>query len=325
MKCNAIVAHQTGGPEVMQWEEVEVGDPGPGEALIRQTGIGMNFIDIYFRTGLYPAPNMPLCPGMEGAGVVEKVGEGVTEVGLGDRVAYAGMPVGAYSHYRLIPSHRLVVIPDGIDDETAAGMMLKGMTVEYLLDRTYQVVPGDTILLHAAAGGIGLIACQWAKARGATTIGTVGSEEKAALAKEHGCDHTVLYGKENFVARVKEITNGKGVPVVYDSVGKDTLLNSVECIQPRGILVNFGQSSGKLENFDLGALQKGSLYLTRPSLMTYTAERSDLEKSSNTLFDMVLNGKVKIPVNNRYELKDAAQAHQDLENRLTTGTTVFTP
>ena len=233
MKCNAIVAHQTGGPEVMQWEEVEVGDPGPGEALIRQTGIGMNFIDIYFRTGLYPAPN-----------------------------AYAGMPVGAYSHYRLIPSHRLVVIPDGIDDETAAGMMLKGMTVEYLLDRTYQVVPGDTILLHAAAGGIGLIACQWAKARGATTIGTVGSEEKAALATEHGCDHTVLYGKENFVARVKEITNGKGVPVVYDSVGKDTLLNSVECIQPRGILVNFGQSSGKLENFDLGALQKGSLYLT---------------------------------------------------------------
>ena len=325
MKCNAIVAHKTGGPEVMQWEEIELSDPGPGEALIRQTGIGMNFIDIYFRTGLYPAPQLPLCPGMEGAGVIEKLGDGVTEVKVGDRVAYAGMPVGAYSQYRLIPTHRLVIIPDGISDETAAGMMLKGMTVEYLLDRTYKVVPGDTILFHAAAGGVGLIACQWAKARGATVIGTVGSEEKADLARAHGCDHTILYDKENFVERVNEITDGRGVPVVYDSVGKDTLLSSIECIQPRGILVNFGQSSGKIENFDLGSLQKGSLYVTRPSLMTYTAERGDLENSSNTLFDMVLKGKVKIPVNNRYKLKDAVQAHRDLEGRVTTGTTVFTP
>ena len=325
MKCNAIVAHKTGGPEVMQWEEIELSDPGPGEALIRQTAIGMNFIDIYFRTGLYPAPQLPLCPGMEGAGVIEKLGDGVTEVKVGDRVAYAGMPVGAYSQYRLIPTHRLVIIPDGITNETAAGMMLKGMTVEYLLDRTYKVVPGDTILFHAAAGGVGLIACQWAKARGATVIGTVGSEEKADLARAHGCDHTILYDKENFVERVNEITDGMGVPVVYDSVGKNTLLSSIECIQPRGILVNFGQSSGKIENFDLGSLQKGSLYVTRPSLITYTAERGDLENSSNTLFDMVLKGKVKIPVNNRYKLKDAVQAHRDLEGRVTTGTTVLTP
>ena len=268
---------------------------------------------------------MPLCPGMEGAGVVEKVGEGVTEVAVGDRVAYAGMPVGAYSQYRLMPTHRLVIIPDGISDDTAAGMMLKGMTVEYLLDRTYQVSPGDTIVFHAAAGGVGLIACQWAKARGATVIGTVGSEQKADLAKAHGCDHTIIYTKENFVELVKEITNGRGVPVVYDSVGRDTLLDSIECIAPRGILVNFGQSSGKLENFDIGSLGKGSLYLTRPSLMAYTAARVDLESSANTLFEMVLNGKVKIPINNRYALKDAAQAHRDLEERHTTGTTVFAP
>ena len=325
MKCNAIVAHEIGGPEVMKWEEIEVSDPGPDEALIHHTGVGMNFIDVYFRTGLYPAPAMPLCPGMEGAGVVEKVGDGVTEVAVGDRVAYAGMQVGSYSQYRLMPTHRLVIIPDGISDDTAAGMMLKGMTVEYLLDRTYQVSPGDTIVFHAAAGGVGLIACQWAKARGATVIGTVGSDQKADLARAHGCDHTIIYTKENFVERVKEITNGRGVPVVYDSVGRDTLLDSIECIEPRGILVNFGQSSGKLENFDIGSLGKGSLYLTRPSLMTYTAARVDLESSANTLFEMVLNGKVKIPINNRYALKDAAQAHRDLEERHTTGTTVFAP
>ena len=325
MKCSAIVVHETGGPDVMQWEEIEIGDPEPNEALIRHTGVGMNFIDVYFRTGLYPAPAMPLCPGMEGAGIVEKIGNSVTEVRVGDRVAYAGMPVGAYSQYRLIPAHRLVVVPDGLDDETAAAMMLKGMTVEYLLDRTYKVSSGDTIVFHAAAGGVGLIACQWAKARGATVIGTVGSDEKADLAKAHGCDHTIIYTKENFVERVKDITSGQGVPVVYDSVGKDTLLDSIECIKPRGILVNFGQSSGKIESFDLGNLQKGSLYVTRPSLMTYTAARQDLESSAKTLFDMVLSGKVQIPINNRYALKDAAQAHRDLEGRQTTGTTVFAP
>ena len=325
MKCNAIVAHEVGGPEVMKWEEIEVGNPGPGEALIRHTGIGMNFIDVYFRTGLYPAPSMPLCPGMEGAGVVEALGDGVTEVAIGDRVAYAGMPVGAYSQQRLIPAHRLVVIPDGINDETAASMMLKGMTVEYLLERTYKVSPGDTILFHAAAGGVGLIACQWAKARGATVIGTVGSDQKADLAKAHGCDHTIVYTRDDFVERVKEITNGAGVPVVYDSVGRDTLLKSIECLKPRGILVNFGQASGPLGNFDIGALAKGSLYLTRPSLMVYTAARADLQNSASTLFEMVSSGKVQIPINNRYPLKDAAQAHRDLEERQTTGTTVFAP
>jgi NADPH2:quinone reductase len=324
MKCNAIVAHETGGPEVLKWEQIEIPAPSADQALIRHTGIGMNFIDVYFRTGLYPAPTMPICPGMEGAGIVEQIGDDVTEVSVGDRVAYAGMPVGAYSEYRVIPSHRLIVIPEGISDETAASMMLKGMTVEYLLERTYRVSPGDIILLHAAAGGIGLIASQWAKARGATVIGTVGSEEKSELAQAHGCDHTIVYTKENFVDRVKDITKGAGVPVVYDSVGKDTLLDSIECLAPRGILVNFGQSSGKLENFDLGALAKGSFYVTRPSLMTYTASRTDLETSANTLFDLVLNEKVKIPINNRYKLKDAAQAHRDLEGRRTTGTTLFT-
>ena len=324
MKCNAIVAHETGGPEVLKWEQIEIPAPSADQALIRHTGIGMNFIDVYFRTGLYPAPTMPICPGMEGAGIVEQIGDDVTEVSVGDRVAYAGMPVGAYSEYRVIPSHRLIVIPEGISDETAASMMLKGMTVEYLLERTYRVSPGDIILLHAAAGGIGLIASQWAKARGATVIGTVGSEEKSELAQAHGCDHTIVYTKENFVDRVKDITKGAGVPVVYDSVGKDTLLDSIECLAPRGILVNFGQSSGKLENFDLGALAKGSFYVTRPSLMTYTASRTDLETSANTLFDLVLNDKVKIPINNRYKLKDAAQAHRDLEGRRTTGTTLFT-
>ena len=325
MKCNAILAHEIGGPEVMKWEEIEIGDPGPGEALIRHTGVGMNFIDVYFRTGLYPAPSMPLCPGLEGAGVVENIGDGVTEVAIGDRVAYAGMPVGAYSQHRLIPAHRLVVIPDGINDETAASMMLKGMTVEYLMERTYKVSPGDTILFHAAAGGVGLIACQWAKARGATVIGTVGSDQKADLAKAHGCDHTIVYTRDDFVERVKEITNGAGVPVVYDSVGRDTLLKSIECLEPRGVLVNFGQSSGPLGNFDIGALAKGSLYLTRPSLMVYTASRADLQNSANALFEMVLSGTVQIPINNRYPLKDAAQAHRDLEERQTTGTTVFAP
>ena len=324
MKCNAVVAHETGGPEVLKWEAVNVAPPSSGEALIRHTGVGLNFIDVYFRTGLYPSPTMPICPGMEGAGIVEAVGDNVDEVSVGDRVAYAGMPVGAYSQYRTIPSHRLIVIPEGISDETAAAMMLKGMTVEYLMDRTYKVSPGDTILLHAAAGGVGLIASQWAKARGATVIGTVGSREKAALAEAHGCDHTIIYTEENFVDRVKDITQGTGVPVVYDSVGKDTLLDSIECLNPRGILVNFGQSSGKLENFDLAALAKGSFYVTRPSLMTYTASRADLETSANTLFDLVKNNKVTIPINNRYELKDAAQAHSDLEGRRTTGTTVFT-
>ncbi len=320
----AIRIHQPGGPEQMVWEEVEVGTPGPGEALVRHTAVGLNFIDVYHRTGLYPLPKMPAVIGMEAAGVVEQIGSGVTEVKVGDRVAYASPPPGAYTEKRIMPAHRLVVLPDDIADTQAAAMMLQGMTAQYLLRTTYRVQPGDTILFHAAAGGVGLIACQWAKHLGATVIGTAGGEAKCALARAHGADHVIDYTKEDFVARVKELTNGKGVPVVYDSVGKDTFMRSLDCLKPRGMMVSFGQSSGSVPPFDAGILSaKGSLYLTRPSLMTYTAERADLVASAAELFEVVRSGDVKIEVRQTYPLSEAAQAHRDLEARKTTGSTVF--
>ncbi len=320
----AIRIHQPGGPEQMLWEDVEVGTPGPGEALVRHKAVGLNFIDVYHRTGLYPLPKMPAVIGMEAAGVVEQIGSNVTEVKVGDRVAYASPPPGAYAQQRIMPAHRLVVLPDDISDTQAAAMMLQGMTAQYLLRSTYRVQPGDTILFHAAAGGVGLIACQWAKHLGVTVIGTAGGEAKCALARAHGADHVIDYTKEDFVARVKELTNGKGVPVVYDSVGKDTFMRSLDCLKPRGMLVSFGQSSGSVQPFDPGILSaKGSLYLTRPSLMTYTAERADLVASAAELFGVVRSGDVKIEVRQTYPLAEAAQAHRDLEARKTTGSTVF--
>jgi NADPH2:quinone reductase len=325
MTSHAILIHETGGPDVMKWEEVEVGDPGPGEIRIRHGAVGLNYIDVYFRTGMYPA-TPPFTPGLEGAGAVEAVGDGVSEVAVGDRVAYAAPPAGAYAQVRLMPADKVVKLPDSISDEQGAAMMLQGMTVEYLLCRTYPVKAGDTILFHAAAGGVGLIACQWAKALGATVIGTVGTDEKAELARAHGCDHAIVYTRENFVERVKEITGGKGVPVVYDAVGKDTFAGSLDCLAPFGMMVSFGQASGKIADVDIGILgQKGSLFLTRPTLMTYTAKREDLVDSANALFDMVSSGKVKIEIEQRYALSDAAQAHRDLEGRKTTGSTIFTP
>jgi NADPH2:quinone reductase len=325
MKTHAIRIHQPGGPEVMVWEEVEVPAPGPGQVLLRHTAVGLNFIDVYHRTGLYPAP-LPFTPGLEGAGVIEAVGEGVAEFQPGDRVAYANPPLGAYAQARVMPADRLVKLPGSIGDRTAAAMMLQGMTAQYLLRRTYRVQPGDTILIHAAAGGVGLLVCQWARHLGATVIGTVGSGEKAALARAHGCDHPILYKSEDFVARVREITNGEGVPVVYDSVGADTFLKSLDCLRPLGMMVSFGQSSGKVEPFDTGLLAaKGSLFLTRPSLMAYTARRSDLVASAAELFDVVARGAVKVEINQTYPLKDAAQAHRDLEGRRTTGSTLLLP
>ncbi len=326
MTSHAIRAYETGGPEVFKWEEVTVGDPGPGEIRIAHAAVGLNYIDIYFRSGLYPIGDPPFIVGLEGAGRVEAVGDGVDEIAVGDRVAYAAPPMGAYAEVRLMPADRVVKIPEGVDDETAAAMMLKGMTAEYLLCRTYDVKPGDTILFHAAAGGVGLIACQWAKALGATVIGTVGSDEKAELARAHGCDHPIVYSREDFVARVKDITGGAGVPVVYDSVGKDTFEKSLDCLAPRGLLASFGQSSGAVADFNPGVLAaKGSLYLTRPSLMVYTASRADLVASAKALFDVVASAKVKIEIHNRYALKDAAQAHRDLAGRKTTGSTVLLP
>ena len=324
--AKAIRIHQTGGPEVLQWEDVSIGQPGPGEVKLKQSAVGLNFIDIYHRTGLYPLAELPATPGMEGAGIVEAIGEGVTEVSVGDRVAYAGLPPGAYAEERLIPAHRLIKLPKGISDKQAAGMMLQGMTVQYLLRSTFRVQEGDTILVHAAAGGVGLIACQWARHLGATVIGTVGSPEKAALAKAHGCEHTILYREENIVERVQEITGGNGVPVVYDSIGKDTFESSLDSLSPLGLLVSFGNASGPVPPFDPGILaQKGSLFFTRPTLMTYTAEREDLVESAADLFDVVISGAVKIEVNQTYALKDAAQAHIDLEARKTTGSTVLIP
>ncbi len=322
----AIRIHNTGGPEVLCWEETEMTPPGPGEVLLKQTAVGLNFIDVYHRTGLYPLGDLPATPGMEGAGVVVALGEGVQGFSVGDRVAYAGLPPGAYAEQRLIPAHRLVKLPEGISDRQAAGMMLQGMTVQYLLRSTFRVKPGDTILFHAAAGGVGLIACQWAKHLGATVIGTVGSQEKAELARAHGCDYPLLYRDQDWVARVREITDGEGVPVVYDSIGKDTFMKSLDCLRPLGLMVSFGQASGPIGAFDTGLLAaKGSLFLTRPTLMTYTANREDLLASAGELFDVVMSGAVKIEVKQTYPLAEAARAHQDLEARRTTGSTVLIP
>ncbi len=320
---HAIRIHQVGGPEVLQWEQADVGVPGPGQVRLKQTAVGLNFIDVYHRTGLYPLP-LPFVPGMEGAGVVEAVGDGVTHLRTGDRVAYASV-IGAYAETRLIPADRLVKLPPSIDDRTAAAMMLQGMTARYLIRDIYKVGPGDTILIHAAAGGVGLIVCQWAAALGATVIGTVSSDEKAALAKANGCHHPIVYTRDDFQARLLEITGGKKLPVVYDSVGKDTFLKSLDCLQPRGLMVLFGASSGAVPPFDLSVLsQKGSLMITRPTLATFVASRPLLEENAADLFDVVGSGKVKIYVNQTYALKDAAQAHRDLEARKTTGSTVLT-
>lgn len=326
MMTKAIRIHETGGPEVLKWEEVEAGKPGAGEARVRHTAIGLNYIDTYHRSGLYVLPSLPAVLGLEGAGVVEETGPGVSEVKVGDRVAYAGGPVGAYSECRLIPAHRLVPLPGDISDTQAAGMMLKGMTAQYLLRRTYRVERGEHILIHAAAGGVGLIMCQWAKHLGAKVIGTVGSEEKAKLAKAHGCDHPIVYTRDDFTERVKELTVGTGLPVVYDSVGKATFMGSINCLRPLGLMVSFGNASGAVPPFDLGILSaKGSLFLTRPVLMHYTARREDLLESVSELFEVVRKGAVKIEVRQTYALKDAAQSHRDLQARKTTGSTVLLP
>jgi NADPH2:quinone reductase len=320
----AIRFHKTGGPEVLVWESVEVGKPGPGQARLRQTAVGLNYVDTYFRSGAYPA-SLPSGAGTEAAGIVEEIGPGVTEVKPGDRVAYAGGPLGAYAEARVMPADRLIVLPQSISDRQGAAMMLQGLTVQYLIRQTYRVQKGDTILLHAAAGGIGLILCQWAKHLGATVIGTVSTDAKAELAKAHGCHHPIVYTREDFVARVKDITGGKLLPVVYDSVGKDTFMKSLDCLRPRGLMALFGAASGKVEPFDVGILAgKGSLYLTRPTLNTYAAKREDLVAMAKELFEVVGSGAVKITVNQTYALKDAAQAHRDLEGRKTTGSTVFT-
>jgi NADPH2:quinone reductase len=308
----------------MEWEEVALGKPGPGEALIRQTAVGLNFVDVYNRTGLYQAP-LPTGLGSEGAGVIEALGDGVADLQVGDRVAYGNSPLGAYAEARIMPADRLVKLPDGIDDNTAAAMMLKGLTVQYLIRQIFKVKRGDTILCHAAAGGVGLILSQWAKHLGATVIGTVGSDDKAALAKAHGCDHPIVYTREDFVKRVAEITGGKKVPVVYDGVGKDTFMKSLDCIAPLGLMVSFGNASGPVENLNLGILAaKGSLFLTRPTLFTYAAKREALLVMAKDLFEVVLSGAVKIEVNHTYPLKDAARAHRELESRRTTGSTVLT-
>ena len=322
----AIRIHQTGGPDAMRWEDIEVGAPGPGEIRIRHEAVGLNYIDVYFRTGLYPAPSLPFSPGMEGAGIVEAVGAEVDSLGVGDRVAYAGGPVGSYAEARLMPAAKVVKVPAGIDSKQAAAMMLQGMTVEYLLRRAYPVRSGETILFHAAAGGVGLIACQWAKHLGATVIGTVSSDEKAELARAHGCDHPIVYTREDFTERVMALTDGEGVPVVYDAVGRDTFEGSLDCLRPRGMLVSFGQSSGKIDPFDLGVLSaRGSLYVTRPTLMTYTASRADLEDSAQALFDVVGQGAVRVTVNQTFPLAEAAAAHRALESRRTTGSTLLMP
>jgi len=322
---HAIRIHSTGGPEVLSWEEVAVGDPGPGEARIRHTAVGVNYIDTYHRSGLYKL-ELPSGIGAEGAGLVEAVGPGVDWVKPGDRVAYCGGPLGAYSEKRVLPADKLVRIPDGVSDRSAATLMLKGLTVQYLLRQTYKVKAGDTILFHAAAGGVGLIACQWARALGVTVIGTVGSAAKAALATENGCAHTIDYTRENFVDRVKEITGGKGVPVVYDSVGKDTYPASLDCLSPRGLWVSFGNSSGPILNFDLLLLaQKGSLYATRPTLFTHTATRAALTAMADEMFDLVRAGKIVSEPRQTFALKDAAVAHRALESRGTSGATVLLP
>ena len=322
----AIRIYETGGPEVMRFEDYDPGRPAAGEALVRHEAVGLNFIDIYQRTGIYPLPSLPAILGMEGAGIVEAVGESVTEVAAGDRVAYAGLPPGAYAETRLIPAHRLVKLPDAISTRQGAAMMLQGMTARYLLRGCYKVKSGDRILIHAAAGGVGLIVCQWANHLGSTVIGTVGSEEKAELARAHGCHHTILYNQEDFAARIREITDGKGVDVVYDSVGQATFMKSLDCLRPMGMLVSFGQSSGLVPPFDPGLLSvKGSLFLTRPTLMTYTAQRDALLEHARDLFKVVQSGAVKIEIQQSYPLSEAARAHQDMEARKTTGSTILLP
>ena len=320
---HAIQIHETGGPEVLTWAEVEVGEPGPGQVRIRQEAAGLNYIDVYHRTGLYPQP-LPFIPGVEGAGVVEVVGSDVTSVQVGDRVAYGG-PIGGYAEVRLIPAERVVKLPDGISPEAAAAMMLKGMTAEMLLKRVYPVKAGDTILVHAAAGGVGLILCQWAKALGATVIGTVGSDEKAELAHAHGCDHPIIYTRQDFVTEVERITGGAKVAVVYDGVGRDTFMKSLDCLARRGMMASFGNASGPVDPFDALLLaRKGSLFLTRPTLYDYTLDPADLQLSARALFDVVESGKVKIEIGQRFALADAAEAHRALEARKTSGSTVLT-
>jgi NADPH2:quinone reductase len=321
----AIRFQATGAPDVLRAEEVQVGDPGPGEARVRHTAIGVNYIDTYHRSGLYKLP-LPSGIGSEGAGVVEAVGPNVDWVKPGDRVAYSGGPLGSYSEVRVMPADRLVTIPEGVSDREAATLMLKGLTVQYLFRQTYKLKAGDTILFHAAAGGVGLIACQWARALGVTMIGTVGSDEKAAIAKAHGCTHTIVYTRENFVERVKALTDGKGVPVVYDSVGKDTFPASLDCLQQRGLFVSFGNASGPISNFDIMLLsQKGSLYVTRPTLFTYAGKRADLTAMAADMFGLVREGKLKSEPRNVFPLREAAQAHRTLESRGTTGAMILVP
>ena len=320
----AIQIDKPGPASALKWREVTIGKPKAGEVRLRHTAVGLNYIDVYHRSGLYALP-LPLTLGMEAAGVVEALGRGVTDLKVGDRVAYATM-LGSYSEARLIPADRVIKIPKEIGDETAAAMMLQGMTVRFLLRETYKLKKGDTILIHAAAGGVGLILCQWAKHLGATVIGTVGSKQKADLAAAHGCDHPINYSRENFVDRVKKITKGEGLLVVYDSVGKDTFPGSLDCLAHRGLFVSFGSSSGPIPPFNIGILAaKGSLYMTRPSLPNYTAARKDLVATANDLIRMVKSGAIKIEVNQTYALKDAAKAHRDLEARKTTGSTVLMP
>ena len=321
----AIRIHQTGGPEVLQLDEVTVGDPGPGEARIRHTAIGVNYIDTYHRSGLYPLP-LPATIGREAAGLVDAVGPGVTEVAVGDRVTYCTGSLSAYSEERLAPVERLIKLPDGITDAQAASMMLKGLTVQYLFRRTYPLKAGDTILFQAAAGGVGLIACQWAKALGVTMIGTVGSDEKAELAKAHGCAHTINYTRENFAERTRELTGGKGVPVAYDGVGKDTFMGSLDSLSKFGLLVNYGNASGPVSAFSTGILaQKGSLYVTRPTLDTYAGTRAELLAMADDLFKLVIAGKIKVEPSKIFALKDAAEAHRELEARRTTGSIILVP
>ena len=322
----AIRIHETGGPKVLKWEDIDVKVPGFGEAKIRHTAIGLNYIDVYGRTGLHPVPSLPHTLGMEGAGIVEAVGEGVNNVVVGDRIAYVMSPPGAYSEERIVPASRLIQLPDDVSEETAAAMMLKGMTAQYLLNQTYNVKKGDYILIHAAAGGVGLILCQWAKHLGAKIIGTVGSKEKAALAESHGCDYTIVYTHESFKDRVSEITGRRGVDVVYDSIGQSTFMDSLDCLRPLGMMVTFGNATGPITPFSPGILAaKGSLFLTRPTIFTYIAKRENMISMATELFKMVSSGAIKIEINQTYNLRDTAQAHFDLEARKTTGSTILKP
>ena len=320
---HAIRIHDPGGPEVLRWEAVEVGEPGPGQVRLRQQAAGLNYIDVYHRTGLYPQP-LPFIPGVEGAGVITAIGDGVDGVGPGDRVAYAG-PIGGYAEERLIAADKLVRLPEAISTEQAAAAMLQGLTAWMLLRRVHRVEPGETILIHAAAGGVGLIVCQWAKALGARVIGTVGSDEKAEIARAHGCDHPIVYTREDFVAEVERITDGAKLPVVYDSIGKDTFDRSLDCLARRGLMVSYGNASGPVDPFPPGLLaQKGSLFLTRPTMYDYTSTRAELETAAKELFAIVASGQVRIEVRQRYPLSEAAEAHRDLEARKTSGSTVLT-